>query len=301
MTGIPHNAWYRGSLEGIPTSDLSRLLPFRKRFSWNVFSQVTLQAKLERSARDRPDESIAKASAGKPISKAAYNGILLQLRRWIAGLHPADTGKTVWGSYAADNTYTDREAEAKKQFVRDFAADTKPEILADIGCNTGDYSIAALDGGAGRVIGFDVDQQAIELAYARAAEGELPFTPLWFDASNPSPCLGWRQKERKGFYERMPVDAAIALAFEHHLAIAHNVPLDQVLDWLIGLAPDGVVEFVPKHDPTIRKMLALREDIFDDYSEEAFTTLLSGKTRILRAEPVSSTGRTLFRYRRHQA
>jgi hypothetical protein len=42
LLGVAHNAWYRGSLEGIPTRDLARLLPLGKRLSWNVLSQVVL-------------------------------------------------------------------------------------------------------------------------------------------------------------------------------------------------------------------------------------------------------------------
>lgn len=298
LVGIPHNAWFRGALEGISSVDLARLIPFRRKFSWNVFSQVLMQARLDRTAIDRPDETVSRAKTAKMFSKAAYHGFLLQLRNWIDRLEPADTGKTVWGDYAASNTYSDAEAEAKKRFVTQFAAETKPATLVDLGCNTGDYTLAALDGGAGYVIGFDFDQRAIDLAFSRSRELQLAFLPLWFDAANPSPSQGWRERERKGFGDRTKVDAVIALAFEHHLAIAHNVPLDQLLDWIIGLAPIGVIEFVPKDDPTIRKMLALREDIFDDYSEQAFRSLLEQRADVVRTERVSESGRVLFQYAR---
>lgn len=296
LIGIPHNAWYRGALEGIPTADLARLIPVRKRLSWNVISQVLLQAKFDQSAINRPDEAVTKVKSTKQFSKSAYSGFLHQLRNWISGLHPADTGKTVWGEYASTNTYTDDESREKKNFVSRFASEVKPAVLIDLGCNTGDFSLAALDGGAGYVVGFDFDQMAIDLAFMRSAENRLGFLPLWFDAANPSPDQGWRQMERRGFGQRAQVDAVIALAFEHHLTIAHNVPLDQFLDWLIGLAPDGVVEFVPKQDPTVQKMLALREDIFDDYTEEVFTKLLADRARIVRTDRVSKSGRILFQF-----
>ena len=45
----------------------------------------------------------------------------------------------------------------------------------------------------------------------------------------------------------------IALAFEHHLAIAKNIPLDQLINWLTSLAPRGLIEFVPKEDITVKK------------------------------------------------
>ncbi|MEQ9491710.1 MAG: class I SAM-dependent methyltransferase [Alphaproteobacteria bacterium] len=301
LVGIPHNAWYRGALEGIATVDLARLIPFRRKFSWNVFSQVLLQARFDRAAIDKPAEAVSKAKSGRKLSRAAYRGFLLQLRNWIDRLQPADTGKTIWGEYAASNTYTDAEADAKKRFITQFAEDVKPPVLVDLGCNTGDYSMAALDGGAGYVIGFDFDQRAVDLAFSRSREQQLAFLPLWFDAANPSPSQGWREAERKGFGDRTKVDAVIALAFEHHLAIARNVPLDQLLDWIVGLAPQGVIEFVPKDDPTIRKMLALREDIFDDYSEHSFRSLLEQRAEIVDEKRISESGRVLFRYSRKEA
>jgi hypothetical protein len=76
------------------------------------------------------------------------------------------------------------------------------------------------------------------------------------------------------------------------------VPLDQTVAWLTGLAPRGVIEFVPKTDPTVNRMLALREDIFTDYDEAAFTQCLAGAARIVRSEIVSAHGRRLFWYDR---
>ena len=69
---------------------------------------------------------------------------------------------------------------------------------------------------------------------------------------------GWNEEERKGFKTRAKFDAVIALAFEHHLAIAKNIPLDQAVKWLIDLAPRGLIEFIPKNDKTIKKMLTLK-------------------------------------------
>jgi hypothetical protein len=98
--------------------------------------------------------------------------------------------------------------------------------------------------------------------------------------------------------ERAPADAVLALAFVHHLAVARNVPLDYVVDWLTGLARTGVVEFVPKDDPMVRKLLRLREDIFADYSENNFERALRARARIHKIEQVSAAGRKLYWFER---
>ena len=150
----------------------------------------------------------------------------------------------------------------------------------------------------GTVIGFDFDQQALERSFARAAGGRLAFTPLFLDAANPSPDQGWRQSERRGMRGRAAPDAVVALAFEHHLAIGRNVPIPQVVEWIVGLAPTGVVEFVQKDDPTVQRMLALRQDVFSAYGEAAFTAALNRHARIVEAKTVSAAGRKLFWYER---
>lgn len=300
LMGVPHNAWFRGSLEGIPTEQLASLLPISKRLSWNVLSQIVLQAKLEQKALNAPDASVKKLKAGRQFSIGAYNGFLLQLRNWISKLRPGGKGKTVWGDYASSHTYTDDEAKAKWEAIRVFASSTHPELLVDLGCNTGDYSVAALKGGAKYVVGFDFDQNAVDLAFSRAVSENLNFLPLWQDAANPSPNQGWWQKERRGFSERAGADAMIALAFEHHLAIGRNVPLVELVDWLLQVAPKGIIEFVPKTDSTVQKMLALREDIFPNYTEEEFEKSIAGRARIVRKTMISGSGRVLFQFDRSE-
>jgi ribosomal protein L11 methylase PrmA len=224
--------------------------------------------------------------------------MLTQLRNWISKLVPADSSKTVWGDYDKTHTYSSDEATAKHQFVGDFVSHVKPALLWDLGCNTGEYSQTALDAGAKYVVGFDFDQSALEGAFARANDKNLNFLPLYLNAANPSPDQGWNLAERGGLQSRASANAMISLAFEHHLAIGHNIPLDKAIEWLTGLAPTGVIEFVQKSDPTVQEMLALREDIFDDYNEDNFSSLLQQRARIVKSETVSATGRRLFWYDR---
>ena len=148
IKGVPHNSWYRGALEGVSSKDLSLLLSLKDKFSWNVLSQVVLHAYLNKRALLRPDKAISKVKSKKKFSRLAYRGFLNQLRTWIAKLEPKDTGKTVWSEYAANNTYRSDESEFKRSLVVDFAKRRKPKKLIDQGCNTGDYSIAAIEGGA---------------------------------------------------------------------------------------------------------------------------------------------------------
>ena len=124
----------------------------------------------------------------------------------------------------------------------------------------------------------------------------LNFLPLYFDASNPSSNIGWAQQERKGFFERINFAGMLSLAFEHHLAIAKNVPLDEVVNWLIKSAPRGLIEFVPKNDETIKKMLTLKGDIFNNYNEDIFRNLIKRNSEIILETVISKSGRRIFEY-----
>ena len=144
------------------------------------------------------------------------------------------------------------------------------------------------------MVGLDFDLNAVDEAYLISKKERLNFFPLYFDVSNPSSNIGWWQRERKGFIERLNFDTVLALAFEHHLAIAKNIPLEDVINWITSLAPKGIIEFVPKNDVTIQSMMRLKGDIFPNYNLENFKRLLSNKTKITSEKIVSKSGRTLF-------
>lgn len=296
LKGIPHNSWYRGSLEGIGTAEFAKLLNFTDKFSWNVFTQVILQARLERAAINAQDQAIRKAKAIKPLKQSAYRMMLNQFHSWISKLTPKNKAKTIWGEYAGQNTYLGDNVKAKRNVVLNFVEKYQSKHVIDLGCNTGDYSVAALEGGVEYVTGYDFDINAIEDAFKRSQQHALQFLPLYLDAANPSPNQGWLQVERQGFHERNRVDAVLALAFTHHLAIGRNIPLDQVLRWITDIAPRGLIEFVPKNDETVNKLLALRKDIFSDYTEENFINILSAKAQIVGQTQISASGRKIFEF-----
>ncbi len=295
LKDIPHNSWFRGALEGIETTELNNLLSLKDKFSFKVFGHVVMQANLIQKAINKPETSSLKVKELKKYPKSSYRAILAQLYNWIKTFK-LKKNKTIWGNYSKKNTYKIKEIEDKKKIVNQFAKKYKPDILIDLGCNTGDFSEEALTNGAKYVIGYDFDQNVIDEAFKRSKEKQFNFLPLFLDASNPSPNQGWMQRERKGFNERNKANALIALAFEHHLSIAKNIPLEEIIEWITKLAPVGLIEFVPKTDETVQKMLENREDIFDQYTQNYFEEVLSSKTKIINNSRVSISGRLIYEF-----
>jgi hypothetical protein len=94
--------------------------------------------------------------------------------------------------------------------------------------------------------------------------------PLVMDFTNPSPSLGWHNQERHSLLERAPAEALLALALIHHLAISNNVPLLRLAEFLSDLGHWLIIEWVPKEDSQVQKLLASRQDIFSEYHQAGF-------------------------------
>lgn len=294
--GISPQGWFRGQIEGIDPVDLARLLRWWHRFSWTILAHVVLQARFQKRGRSSDKQAVAGLKRAQ-LPLAAFRNMLLSLRGYIAGLKRSGAS-TTWSDYASNTSYATGETEEKRRFVAGMVSAVKPGKVIDLGCNTGEYSALALASGAGMVFGFDFDLGALDQAFARAQSHNLAFLPLWLDAANPSPDQGWAQRERKGFAARAKADALLALAVLHHLAIGRNIPLPDAVDWLIDMAPQGVIEFVPKSDPMVQRLLALRADIFTDYDEPSFIAAVERRARIQATKALSEGGRLLLWYER---
>ncbi|WP_249144427.1 class I SAM-dependent methyltransferase [Bradyrhizobium lablabi] len=297
LFGIAHNAWYRGALEGVPTRDIAHLIgPLKRWLAPNLLTNIALPDLLQRKAQQATAPVQGKP---RPLPKKALLFMLRRLQRWISRLQPRDVGPTEWQDYGDSNvSYAGDEESRKRAFVAEFSRAAAPSCAWDLGCNTGEYCEVLLRNNAKSAIGFDLDHNALEAAVGRASTGRLQFLPLYSDAANPSPRQGWAEVERLGLHSRAGADAVIALAIVHHLAIGKNVPLASVVGWLTGLAPRGVIEFVPKSDPMIARMLQLRKDIFADYDKDHFEQALGRHCRIARTLELSPGGRTLYEFER---
>jgi hypothetical protein len=86
----------------------------------------------------------------------------------------------------------------------------------------------------------------------------------------------------------------LALALIHHLAISNNVPLPQVADFFAKTGKWLVIEFVPKPDSQVQKLLVSREDIFPTYTREGFEAAFKQRFKICEAVNVRESERMLY-------
>ena len=289
--GIPYHYWYRGSMEGLKTTELNRLLPFSKKMSPVIFFHVTMQAYFQ-NKKSNNDKFIT--SSKLPLQ--SFQNMIHGLKNQISRLRVRNNISTDWEFYANKNSYSLEESNAKHQFIKEYVEKVRPKMIWDLGCNTGEYSVTALKSGAETAIGFDSDHRALDAGYERALKEGLNFLPLYMDITNPSPSQGWSENERGGLSVREKPDGIIALALLHHLVIGRNIPLNYVINWILNLAPSGIIEFVPKNDPMVKQLLAHREEIFSGYTLENILNQINLGSRIIKKETITENGRILIWY-----
>lgn len=293
-TGVSFSSFFRASLDGVSSQDLFRLLPWYRWIRPGLLLHVAMTAWGEQFYHMQKKGGAGAAPAKLP--KSRYQHLLQHLRQIIDGLPSPHHRNSAWSRYSNTTSYSEEEARVKKQVVGRFVKEQQPQLLLDVGCNKGDFSLHALESGAARVVGVDADRAAIDVAFQRSQAAKLAFTPLVLDLTNPSPSQGWSSTERTGFTQRIKADAIIVLALIHHLCIGKNVPLAKAVEFLVSLAPCGIIEFIPKSDPQIIELLRYRQDIFPDYSLENFRNLLLGHAHIIKETTISETGRVLFEF-----
>jgi ribosomal protein L11 methylase PrmA len=201
---------------------------------------------------------------------------------------------TEWADYYEDTNYSMDALEHKKRVVAEFLEEVRPKSVWDLGANIGMFSRLASDRGI-NTISFDIDPAAVEKNYLECVtRGETNILPLILDLTNPSPGIGWQNQERMSLIERGPGDTVLALALIHHLAISNNVPLNRIAAFFNTICHSLIVEFVPKNDTQVQRLLATREDIFEDYNQPAFERQFSQYFKIRSSVGIRDSERVLY-------
>ncbi|MEL7040532.1 MAG: class I SAM-dependent methyltransferase [Pseudomonadota bacterium] len=288
---LPFHEHYRGSMTGLDASWVNATAPLRRKLSLRYFQFVQLPHWAARRIARRPSKPPQKVSGRLPKEGFVY--ILKQLRNWISSLSYKEQ-KSVWSDYVQTRTYEQESLSQKRHFVAKCIAQVRPQQLLDIGCNTGEFSFLALESGAAHVVGLESDHQALAQAYAAAVQKKARFLPLYQNLLNPSPAQGWDLSERESLKARASPDFVLALAVLHHIVISGNVPVNRAVANIVNTAKTGIIEWIPKTDPMVTRLLTNREDIFVDYNEDAFQAALHQNGALVQQTERLANGRVLY-------
>lgn len=284
----------RSNIDGIPLDLASRLLPRRSFLRFGLLLHIHLHA---RSQGRYSDTYGPKPKPRAKVSRLALLGILDSLRRAVSRLQWRPSG-TQWADYYQHTNYSSEAFDRKSTLVKEFLSQIAPTSLWDLGANVGTFSRLASRQGV-PTVAFDMDPAAVETNYLQcAAERDESLLPLVMDFTSPSPGLGWQNVERMPLLCRGPAHAALALALIHHLAITSNLPFQHIAAFFSALCEWLIIEFVPKEDSQVRRLLAHREDIFTVYDQPHFEEAFSRRFSIERVAEIEGSCRKLYLLRK---
>ena len=289
----------RVHLDGVPLDLASRLLPRRTWLRPGLAMHLHWHARAQRQYAGVESEGPHRAAAEARVTPVGMRGILQSLERAIEGLTWEPKG-TEWADYEATHRYGEAAQAVKRELVRDWfrLIAPAPRRVIDLGANAGVFSRLVAENGA-TVMAVDGDAAAVERNYRRTvADSTKGLLPLLTDLTNLEGGAGWAGEERLPLFSRTRADLALCLALVHHLAIGNNVPLDRLAAWLSTVAPQLIIEFVPKSDPQVQRLLASRQDVFPSYTVEAFEAMCERHFVIRRRQPIAGSERTLYQMQR---
>jgi SAM-dependent methyltransferase len=290
--GMPFQPWLRGSLEGIDPASARSVLGGWGALRPGVLKHVVLHARLERSHGD--DTNVRRELRDAGFDARLVDANLRQLHKLVQGLRPPGDGSE-WSDYGTTCAYTAQDTAAKEEFVRTVVRQRPRDLVWDLGCNDGRYSRIAAEGSA-YTVALDADRVVIDRLYnALKAEAVSNVLPLIADVADPSPGLGWQNRERPPIADRGRPDLCLCLALVHHLAIGRMIPLDALVGWLADLGGELVVEFPHRDDEMVRRLLARKaEGAHPDYTRADFEAALRSRFEIHQVVDLPSGTRTMY-------
>jgi hypothetical protein len=167
----------------------------------------------------------------------------------------------------------------------------------DLGANDGHFS-RLFQGHADTVVAIDGDEVVVDRLYQGLREtSAVGVLPLVMNIADPSPGLGWRGRERQRLEDRGTPDLALMLAVIHHLVVASNIPLVEVVDWMASLGCEVVFEWVPPDDAMVGALTINKtnREIHADYREDVFRASIEERFDVAQETPVAN--RVLFHLR----
>ena len=287
-TDIRLNQLLKIYIDGIPLDLASKLLPTKTKLQFSLLSHIHLHAKCQTYFADKNNKT-----KQKKLSNINLIALIDNLKKTILSLK-LQKKKTEWSNYYKETNYSSNSFNTKKKLVKKHISTTKPKTVWDLGGNTGIFSRLASKQNI-PTISFDIDPLAIEFNYlTNFKKNHKNILPLILDLTNPSPGLGWANLERSSIINRGPADLVLALALVHHLAISNNLPFSKISRFIAKICNKLIIEFVPKTDSQVQRLLTTRQDIFPNYTQKNFETEFKKLFKIIQSNNISGSKRILY-------
>ena len=284
-------------IDGIDLGVASQILSLKTWFSFGLLAHIHLHAKAQKKYATMQNRPVNKV---RQFSKKSFLALIDSLESTIKRLQWLSTDSEWHDYYQNNNNYSLEGLDVKQSTIESFIKDQQYNLVWDLGANTGRFS-KVLASHAKLVCAWDIDPACVDYHYQDIQRSQAKnILPLLQDLTNPSAEIGWANKELRSMLNRGPVDLILALGFIHHLVIVNNIPLLEIADFFAAIGSTLIVEFIPKQDSQVQKLLQNRQDIFSDYSEENFRSCFAKYFLLDKAVKINGTVRTLYLMHRKQ-
>lgn len=271
-------------MDGIPVDITSRMLPIKSNLSLGVWLHVYTQNTFRFSTKTKAEQI--------KFNKKKLLNLISHLESIIQKFVVKRT--TTWSNYYEETILGSKYLTQKEKIFLELCNELSVSSALDLGSNDG-YFTKLLAAKKMQVIATDTDSRTIGNLYQYVKKnGATNILPLIIDITNPSPALGFNNIERASFHQRIQTDLVVALAVIHHLVIGNNISMQMIAEYFSEIAPQLLIEFVPKEDEKVQQMLASRRDVFADYTIENFENYFSRYFLTERKVTISPTHRILY-------
>jgi SAM-dependent methyltransferase len=277
--------------DGYEPADLAPYLPLLSRWRRPLLSLVTLPLLLQNKTRFANVRPLLSEEA----AAYALRRLLRSTRKVLRSLSPGMRDSR-WSDYTQNAChYKPQDNKIKQLFVRNTLELIRPARVLDVGANTGVYSRIAAECGA-YVVAWDTDVQATNLNWRTAHSAGLSILPLVADFARPAPPVGWRNRESAGLLDRArgQFDCVLMLGILHHLLVADQIPLVEILEQLWEISTHwAILEWMPRQDSQFDELCRGRQMLFSHLSEDYFVQAIAKRFAVRGREQLPN-GRSLW-------
>lgn len=284
------------NLDGIPLDMVKRLIPKRSLLSPSRFLHIWAHESFQNKAYllkpqkiNKKDRDLTKSALA--LVESLYCGIKRLKRK---------QENSVWKNYYRGDSYQKVSFSEKNKIIKSWVNELKPPVLWDLGSNDGHFT-EAISTFCKYCVAFDFDLTCIENMYTRLRKSKNEsILPLHADLVNPSPGIGWANKERKCLFERGRCDVALALALIHHLLVTASIPLHNIVSFFKNICKHLIIEFVPPKDPKFQQICETNPKDYSFFTEDYFLKKFSMQFDLVKKTNIPSSSRILFHFKAKQ-
>ena len=176
--------------------------------------------------------------------------------------------------------------------------------MIDVGGNDGTF-VRQINTNLTQALVCDIDNNAVDYNYKQLKKNRDSFMlPFVLDVLNPSPNIGFNNKERFSFLKRISEfapDVTLALAVIHHMTLSGNITFEMSANFFSSFSEHLIIEFPMKNDSWVQRLLKSKGEFevhFDFYNLDNFKSNYLKYFNIVEEQTINGSERVLFLLKR---